>query len=145
MTSINFLVSVWINWLTFQDNWQSDWIIVYLLDVILGCSFLNYNCMVEAANIFRRFIQTPSGNKSPTSSSFSSWLWSSSSSFKGLIQCGIEAPFVWHVVLWIEHTITERDTGLWQRLVERLSLHTEGTKVNIDKTLKVMYTIQKQN
>ncbi|XP_077286348.1 ectopic P-granules autophagy protein 5 [Arctopsyche grandis] len=138
MTSINFLVSVWINWLTFQDNWQSDWIVVYLLDVILGSSFLNYNCMVEAANIFRRFIQTPSCTKSPTSSSFSSWLWNSSSSFKGLIQCDIEAPFVWHVVLWIEHTIVERDTGLWQRLIERLNLHTEGTKVNIDKTLKAV-------
>lgn len=57
MTTINCLVSIWINWLTSQDNWESDWIIVYLLDVVLGCCFLHYNCMVDAANIFKQLIQ----------------------------------------------------------------------------------------
>jgi uncharacterized membrane protein len=50
-------MSVWIYWITSLENWQSDWIAVYLLDTVLGCCFFHHDAMMEASNIMKNFIQ----------------------------------------------------------------------------------------
>ncbi|CAH0560105.1 unnamed protein product [Brassicogethes aeneus] len=135
LESPRVLVRLWMNSLVSIPNWNRDFGVIYLLDVIVKTAFFHRDALDVAYNILRELIQcsTPQ-EQSGTISSLFKWVSSANTNGSLLLSSLTSYTYIAYIMIELEHVEREQKTGLWKELLVQLSK--QKGKINVDQAIK---------
>ncbi|CAH0560106.1 unnamed protein product [Brassicogethes aeneus] len=142
LESPRVLVRLWMNSLVSIPNWNRDFGVIYLLDVIVKTAFFHRDALDVAYNILRELIQcsTPQ-EQSGTISSLFKWVSSANTNGSLLLSSLTSYTYIAYIMIELEHVEREQKTGLWKELLVQLSK--QKGKINVDQAIKKAASVQK--
>nr|XP_022906095.1 ectopic P granules protein 5 homolog [Onthophagus taurus] len=135
--SPRIVVRLWMNSLVSVPNWNRDFGVMYLLDVIIKISFFYTEALEVCKNTLRELLQcsTPQ-EQSTTITSLFKWV-SSSANTPGtlLINSSLSnCPWLAYLMIDLEFEEREKITGLWKEIL--MQLEAQKGKVNVDAAIR---------
>lgn len=136
LSTPKYIARIWVNSLVSLPNWNRDFGVMYLLDIIIKASFFYSDAMEAIKLILKDLLQcvTPQEQSNSISSLFK-WVSTVGNSGNLLINTSLSGcPWLAYVMLQLEFEERERSTGLWRELLTQLQL--QKGKVNVDAAIK---------
>lgn len=135
-SSPRLIVRLWMNSLISVTNWNRDYGVMYLLDVIIRAAFFHADAIDAVYGILRDLLQcsTPQEQTNSISSIFK-WVSQSNAQSNSLINSSMSScTWLAYIIINLEHEERERRTGLWKEIL--LQLKKQKGKVNVDAAIK---------
>ncbi|KAK9711672.1 hypothetical protein QE152_g25342 [Popillia japonica] len=132
--SAKYVVRIWINSLVSTPNWNKDFGVMYLLDIIVKSSFLDDDALSCCIANIKDLLQIVSPqDQSSTISSLFKWVTPSQGSL--LINSSLGGyPWLAYLIIDLEFEERERQTGLWREILSQLE--NQKGRINVDAAIK---------
>ncbi|XP_017775624.1 PREDICTED: ectopic P granules protein 5 homolog [Nicrophorus vespilloides] len=134
--SPRYIVRLWINSLVSVPNWNRDYGVMYLLDIMIRASLSFSDTLDVIVSILKELLQcaTPQEQTNSIASLFK-WVSQSNSQNTLLINSSLSScPYLSYIMFRIEFEERERSTGLWNEIL--LQLKNQKGKVNVDNAIR---------
>lgn len=130
------LVRLWTNTLISLPNWNKDWAILYLLDIIVRAAFFHGDAFEAVNLIFKDLLQIATPTDSGSVISLFKWVAQGNQGRDCLVPVSL-AKHSWlaYVMLSVEFEEKESRTGLWREIL--VQLKNQKGRSNVDAAIKV--------